>query len=122
MYSQDATQYGNEGDTVILKCPLTPPAVSGRTTWRGPPSATLFFMNTQKNPDALRKERLYVIQNTSSGAYNLQIANITYDIDEGMYSCDVNAQPYQQHFVRLKFNGKYWHLIVLTLALYDKVY
>lgn len=89
-----------------MSCPLTQPPVSGRTTWIGPPSATIYFYNTDKNPNASRKERLSVMQNTVSGAYDLQISNIVSGVDDGIYSCVVNTVPSQEHFIILKLNSK----------------
>ncbi|XP_065933049.1 neural cell adhesion molecule 1-A isoform X3 [Magallana gigas] len=104
VYNQNTTVYGYEGDTVILSCPLAPPPVSSRTTWRGPPSATVYFYNTDKNPSIDRGERLSVIPNTASGAYNLRITNLTIGVDVGMFSCEVNTNPIQQHFINLKLH------------------
>lgn len=95
---------------MILKCPLTPPSVSGRTKWRGPPSFTIYFFNTDKNSGALRKERLSVIQNTVSGAYNLRITNLTRGVDDGMFICDVNTDPHKEHLINLKLHSKYINL------------
>lgn len=102
--------YGYEGDTVILKCPLTPPVVSGRTTWRGPPSNIKYFFNNDKNPSIDRGERLSVMLNTVSGAYNLGITNLTRGVDDGMFNCAVNTNPIQQYFVNFKFYGEYINL------------
>lgn len=99
------TLYGNEGDTVILSCPLTPPE-SGRTIWKGPPSSAVYFYNTRKNPNASRTERLSVLLNTVSGAYNLRISNIVKGEDDGKYSCVVNTIQPQEYFINLEFNGK----------------
>lgn len=93
-----------------MKCPLTPPAESGRTVWRGPPENLIYFYNDIRNPTVDRGERLSVMQNTASGAYNLQISNITVGIDEGMFDCNVNTIPIQQYYVYLKFSGEYINL------------
>lgn len=87
-----------------MNCPLTPPAVSGRTTWRGPPSATVYFFNNDKNPSIDRGKRLSVILNIGSGAYNLRITNLTIGVDAGMFSCEVNTNPIQQYFINLKLH------------------
>lgn len=110
VYNQYRTVYGYERDTVILICPLSPPPVSGRTTWRGPPSGTVYFLNNNKNPSVDRGERLSVMLNTASGAYNLHITNLTIGVDDGMFICEVNTDPIQQYFVNLKFYGEYINL------------
>lgn len=95
---------------MILKCPLTPPAVSGRTTWGGPPSFTVYFYNSIKNPTINKGERLSVIQNTASGAYNLWITNLTIGVDDGMFRCVVNTDPLKEHLINLKLHSKYINL------------
>lgn len=113
VYNQNRTVYGYVGYTVILICPLSPPAESGRTTWRGPPSNIRYFINDNKNPSIDRGERLSVILNTTSGAYNLRITNLAIGVDDGMFSCEVNTNPFQQYFVNLKFYGEYINLYKL---------
>lgn len=93
-----------------MRCPLTPPPVSGRTWWSGPSSSTVYFYNNDKNPSIDRVERLSVIPNTASGAYNLQITNLTIGVDDGNFSCEVNTNPTQQHLVNLKLHSKYINL------------
>lgn len=107
VFNQSTTIYGYEGQTVILKCPLTRPAVSSRTTWRGPPGNIIFYRNNDKNPSIDRGERLSVMLNTTSGAYNLRITNITIGVDDGIFSCEVNTNPIQQYFINLKLHSKY---------------
>lgn len=101
VYSQNVTRYENEGDSIMLKCPLTPPS---RTSWRGPPNNNLFYHNAEPNPKIVRGERLSVMLNTTSGAYNLRITNLTIGVDDGMFICEVNTVPAQQYFFSLKFN------------------
>lgn len=105
--NQNTTIYGYEGDMVKLICPLSPPAESGRTTWGGPPNNSLYFYNNAKNPDAPRGERLSVMRNTVSGAYNFLIVNISMGIDEGIFICAVNTNPIQQYKIELKVYGEY---------------
>lgn len=102
----NTTEFGYEGDTVKLICPLR--LLNGtRTTWSGPPNRTVYFHNNDKNPSVVRGERLSVIKNDSLKTYALQIENITEGVDNGSYSCDINSNPAQQHNVLLKFYSKY---------------
>lgn len=80
--------------------------MSRRTTWKGPPSSTVYFYNAAKNPNVNREERLSVMQNTVSGAYDLQISNIVIGVDDGIYSCVVNTVQPQEYFVILTFKSK----------------
>lgn len=99
-----------------MKCPLTPPAESGRTAWRGPPENLIYFFNDIRNSIVPRGERLSVVRNTASGAYDIQISNITMGIDEGLFSCDVNTIPVQQYYVYLQFNGEYINLYKIDIC------
>lgn len=103
VYSQNVTRYGNKGDSIKLSCPLTPPNVDGKTTWRGPLSATAYFYNDEKDP-LIDGNRLSVVRNTVSSAYDLIISNITSGTDDGNYSCVVNTVPIQEYYITLKFN------------------
>lgn len=99
-----------------MRCPLTPPAVSGRTTWKGPPSSTVYFYNAEKNPNTYRGERLSVLLNTVSGAYNLRMTNLTTGVDDGMFSCVVNTNPVQEYFINLKIHSEYTNVILLNFV------
>lgn len=101
------TIYGKEGDNITLVCPLSPLNVSARTSWSGPPSYQLIFLNDLKNPNAARGERLSVVKNETTGAYNLIIINLHRQVDEGLYSCDVNTIPIQEKKILLAFYGRY---------------
>lgn len=99
--------YGYVGERLKLICPLTPPATSGRTTWSGPPTNQVYFFNAEKNPIASRGDRLDVNRNEESGAYDLVLTNFNSSVDEGLYSCAVNTNPIQKHFIKLQLYGKY---------------
>lgn len=81
--------------------------MSGRTTWIGPPSIDVFFYNDMKNPSIDRGERLSVILNKASGAYNLRITNLTIGVDAGMFICVVNTNPIQEYIINLKLYSEY---------------
>lgn len=106
MYSQNQTVYGYVGETVKLQCPLLPPTNSPRTTWFGPYLPLPYFYNKDKNKEL--GQRFSVILNNSSKAYDLQITNLSSEVDKGNYSCSVNTNPVQQNFVGLKIFGKYY--------------
>lgn len=106
--------YGKEGDNITLVCPLSPLNVSARTSWSGPPSYQIFFFNDSKNPNAARGERLSVVKNETTGAYNLIIINLHRQDDEGLYSCDVNTIPIQEKKILLAFYGRYLYWILQT--------
>lgn len=103
------TIYGREGDDITLVCPVSPPNVSVRTIWSGPPSYQAYFFNDIKHVNAARGERLSVVKNETTGAYNLIIINLQRQDDEGLYSCDVNTQEKR---ILLAFYGRslYWIL------------
>lgn len=60
-----------------------------------------------KNPNAARGERLSVVKNETTGAYNLIIINLHRQDGEWLYSCDVNTNPAQQKKDMLAFYGRY---------------
>lgn len=97
------TVYGREGDNITLVCPFSLQNLGTRTSWRGPPSHQIYFYNDLKNPDACRGERLSVVKNETTGAYNLINIRLERQEDEGLYACVVNTNPVQENIIFLTF-------------------
>lgn len=103
--NMNTTEFGYEGDTVNLICPLR--LLNGTTTkWKGPPSLEIYFINDKKNPAIDRMERFSVVKNHML-IYDLHITNFTKGVDNGTYICDINSKPFQEHQIVLKFYSKY---------------
>lgn len=102
--SQSTTEFGIAGESKKLICPFTQ---NEKRSWWGPPDK-LLFLNYEKNPSADRVERLFLVHNISSNAYDLLITNLTKGIDNGTYKCQVDKPDiFQQHLIKLEFFSKY---------------
>lgn len=88
-------------------CPFSLQNLGTRTSWRGPPSHQIYFYNDLKNPDACRGERLSVVKNETTGAYNLIIIRLERQEDKGLYACVVNTNPIQENIIFLTFYGAF---------------
>lgn len=98
--------YAYEGESILLKCPFT--ANNDVTVWYGPPKTTIYSYDAVIGPLVSRRERLSMLQNSSSEAYNLEIRNLKRNEDEGIYRCVVESSPnYQQENISLKFYSRY---------------
>lgn len=85
-YTQHQTVNGYEGGTITLKCTDSIKNVT-TTTWSGPPSTMIYFLNGVKSKKVQRGERLSVIVNSDSHAYDMKISNLNRSVDRGNYSC-----------------------------------
>lgn len=106
-YTQQQTVNGYEGGNIILICTKTIKNVT-RTKWNGPPEAKTYFIDNEKNRDVIRGERLSVILNSDSNAYDLKISNLNRSVDRGNYICIASATPtgYTSYFF-LEVYSKY---------------
>lgn len=102
--SQDVlrkTEYGIEGQSKTLVCPLTS-KTTDRRYWNGPPGFQFYFINSQENEDAFRAERLGLIERESSN--DLLIVNLTKGEDEGEYKCGIFSNNItREYIIELQF-------------------
>lgn len=88
---QHQTFNGYEGGTITLICTrdLTQKVI--KTKWSGPPTGVTYFIDGAKNKDVHRGDRLSVVLNGDSNAYDLKISNMNRLEDTGNYSCLVTT-------------------------------